>query len=61
MQVAAPDHVLFGTDFPMAPLSAITHFGQELESISVAGFSRPDVYRRNAAKLLGRDGAATRT
>jgi predicted TIM-barrel fold metal-dependent hydrolase len=57
MQVAAPDHVLFGTDFPMAPLSAITHFGQELETISVAGFSRPDVYRRNAARLLGRDAA----
>jgi predicted TIM-barrel fold metal-dependent hydrolase len=54
MQVARPDHVLFGTDFPMAPVPAITNFGQELEKSSVAGFSRPDVYRRNAARLLAR-------
>jgi predicted TIM-barrel fold metal-dependent hydrolase len=55
MQIARPDHVLFGTDFPMAPLPAITNFGQVLDTLSVAGFSRQDVYRRNAAKLLGRD------
>jgi predicted TIM-barrel fold metal-dependent hydrolase len=54
MQVARPDHVLFGTDFPMAPVPAITNFNQALEELSVAGFSRPDVYRRNAARLLGR-------
>jgi 6-methylsalicylate decarboxylase len=54
MQVARRDHVLFGTDFPMAPLPAITNFGQTLDKLSVAGFSRPDVYRRNAARLLGR-------
>jgi 6-methylsalicylate decarboxylase len=54
MQVARPDHVLFGTDFPMAPTPAITYFGQELEKMSVAGFSQPDVYRHNAARLLGR-------
>ena len=56
MQIARPDHVLFGTDFPMAPLAAITHFGSELETMSVAGFSRQDVYRTNAANLLSRDG-----
>jgi 6-methylsalicylate decarboxylase len=39
MQVARPDHVLFRTDFPMAPVPAITKFGQELEKLSVAGFS----------------------
>jgi predicted TIM-barrel fold metal-dependent hydrolase len=55
MQVAHPDHVLFGTDFPMAPLPAITNFGQVLDKLSVPGFSRQDVYRRNAARLLGRD------
>ncbi len=54
MQVARPDHVLFGTDFPMAPVPAITNFGHELEKLSVAAFSRPDVYRGNAARLLGR-------
>jgi 6-methylsalicylate decarboxylase len=55
MQVARPDHVLFGTDFPMAPTPAISHFRQELERMSVAGFSQADVYRHNAARLLGRD------
>ncbi|MDB5514998.1 MAG: amidohydrolase [Tardiphaga sp.] len=55
MQVTSRNHVLFGTDFPMAPLPAITSFGQVLETLSVAGFSRQDVYRRNAARLLGRD------
>jgi predicted TIM-barrel fold metal-dependent hydrolase len=54
MQVARPDHVLFGTDFPMAPVPAITNFNQVLDELSVAEFSRPDVYRRNAERLLGR-------
>jgi predicted TIM-barrel fold metal-dependent hydrolase len=61
MQIARPDHVLFGTDFPMAPLPAITHFGHELETMSVSGLSQQDVYRGNAAKLLGRDGHERRT
>jgi predicted TIM-barrel fold metal-dependent hydrolase len=30
MQVASLDHVLFGTDFPMAPGPAITQFGHVL-------------------------------
>ena len=54
MQVAPSDHVLFGTDFPMAPLPAISHFGQELDTLSLAGYSRQDVYRHNAARLLRR-------
>jgi hypothetical protein len=37
MQVARPDHVLFRTDFPMAPVPAITKFGQELEKLSSPG------------------------
>jgi 6-methylsalicylate decarboxylase len=61
MQIARPDHVLFGTDFPMAPLPAITHFGHELETMSVSGVSQQAVYRGNAAKLLGRDGHERRT
>ena len=28
MQIARPDHVLFRTDFPVAPVPAITKFGQ---------------------------------
>ncbi|HLZ83588.1 MAG TPA: amidohydrolase family protein [Caulobacteraceae bacterium] len=54
--IAEPDHVLFGTDFPMAPLTAISHFGAELEGLEIAGLPRQDVYRGNAAKLLGRTG-----
>ncbi|WP_176594216.1 amidohydrolase family protein [Sphingobium sp. EM0848] len=56
--IADPDHILFGTDFPMAPLSAITHFGSELERADITGFDRGQVYRGNAARLLGRAGAA---
>jgi len=52
--IAKPDHVLFGTDFPMAPLTAISDFGAELERLEIAGLSRQDLYRGNAAKLLGR-------
>ena len=55
MQVARPDHVLFGTDFPMAPVPAITQFGHVLETLSIPGFSQSDVYRGNAARLLRRD------
>lgn len=54
LKVAAPDHVLFGTDFPMAPLTAITHFGEALETMQVQDFDRAAVYRTNAARLLGR-------
>jgi predicted TIM-barrel fold metal-dependent hydrolase len=53
--IAKPDHILFGTDFPMAPLTAITHFGEELERLNIAGLKRSDIYRDNAARLLGRE------
>jgi predicted TIM-barrel fold metal-dependent hydrolase len=52
--IAEPDHVLFGTDFPMAPLTAISQFGAELDGLEIAGLPRQDLYRGNAAKLLGR-------
>ena len=51
-EVAAPDHILFGTDFPMAPLAGITHFNTELERLDPRLKAR--VYRENAAGLLGR-------
>ena len=54
LKVTTPDHVLFGTDFPMAPLTAITHFGQQLDAMTVPGFSGAAVFRGNAALLLGR-------
>jgi len=53
-QIAGPDHILFGTDFPFAPNEAIRQFGEVLEYTAVPGFKRPDVYRNNAAQLLGR-------
>ena len=51
-QVAAPDNILFGSDFPMAPLFGIAHFNTELERLEPP--FKAQVYRRNAAGLLGR-------
>lgn len=53
-QVTDPDHILFGTDFPFAPDDAIRNFGDLLEGSAVIGFNKADVYRNNAARLLGR-------
>lgn len=54
MKVTDPSYILFGSDFPFAPVSAIRHFGEVLEHTALAGFERAAVYRGNAAKLLGR-------
>jgi predicted TIM-barrel fold metal-dependent hydrolase len=59
-QITDPDHILFGTDFPFAPTSAIRAFGKALDGMSVPGFDRPAVYRTNAEQLLGLSGPATR-
>ena len=53
-QVTDPDHILFGTDFPFAPLTAISAFGKVLNQLKVPGIDMPAVYRSNAARLLGR-------
>ena len=53
-KVADPDHVLFGTDFPMAPGYAIETFGAELDRLSVEGLSQAGIFRDNAVRLLGR-------
>src|SRR5579871_4638824 len=50
-QVARPDRILFGTDFPFAPNPAIRHFGEVLEQTTIAGINKPDVFRGNAARL----------
>jgi 6-methylsalicylate decarboxylase len=50
-----PTHILFGTDFPMAPDFGLKTFNEELERLDVPGLSRPAIYRGNAAQLLGRD------
>jgi aminocarboxymuconate-semialdehyde decarboxylase len=53
-QIADPNHILFGTDFPFAPNPAIRHFGSVLEQTVVPGFDKARAYRGNAAKLLDR-------
>ncbi|MFM0071698.1 amidohydrolase family protein [Paraburkholderia sediminicola] len=53
-QVADPDHILFGTDFPFAPTSAIRQFGKVLDNIQIPGIEMDKVYGDNAGRLLGR-------
>ncbi|HEX7911491.1 MAG TPA: amidohydrolase family protein [Paraburkholderia sp.] len=53
-QVADPDHILFGTDFPFAPTSAIRQFGKVLDNIQIPGIEMDKVYGDNAARLFGR-------
>ena len=53
-QIADPDHILFGTDFPFAPNDAIRYFGEVLEEIAIPGIEKANVYRGNAARILGR-------
>jgi predicted TIM-barrel fold metal-dependent hydrolase len=53
-QVAEPDHILFGTDFPFAPTSAIRQFGKVLVDLQIPGVEMDKVYGENAARLLGR-------
>ena len=53
-QVADPDHILFGTDFPFAPRAAIRQFGNVLDNIQIPGIEMDKVYGDNAARLLAR-------
>lgn len=53
-QIADPTHILFGTDFPMAPDFGLKTFAAELERLDAPGLSRDAIYRGNAALLLGR-------
>ncbi|KWR85536.1 amidohydrolase family protein [Cupriavidus sp. IDO] len=53
-QVADPERILFGTDFPFAPTSAIRRFGSVLDAIEIPGIEMAKVYGENAARLLGR-------
>jgi predicted TIM-barrel fold metal-dependent hydrolase len=50
--IAPKEHILFGTDFPMAPRPAITAFGIELDHVEPQ--QRQRIHRANAAKLLSR-------
>jgi predicted TIM-barrel fold metal-dependent hydrolase len=53
-QITTPDHILFGTDFPFAPTTAIREFGTVLDDIEIPGIEMNKVYGENAARLLGR-------
>ncbi|WP_051975119.1 amidohydrolase family protein [Cupriavidus necator] len=53
-QVADPDRILFGTDFPFAPTFAIRNFGSVLDALDVPGIDMTRVYGQNAARLLRR-------
>ncbi|WP_179403939.1 amidohydrolase family protein [Burkholderia guangdongensis] len=53
-QITAPDHILFGTDFPFAPTPAIRQFGSVLDDLRIPGVEMDKVYGENAARLLGR-------
>jgi len=53
-QIADPSHILFGTDFQMAPDFGLKTFAAELERLDAPGLSRDAIYRGNAALLLGR-------
>jgi 6-methylsalicylate decarboxylase len=55
-QITDPDHILFGTDFPFAPTTAIRAFGKVLDELDVPGFDRSAAYRGNAERLLGLSG-----
>lgn len=53
-QIASPERVLFGTDYPMAPAFVIDDADAELEELSEQVLPRAAIYRTNAALLLGR-------
>jgi predicted TIM-barrel fold metal-dependent hydrolase len=55
-RITDPDHILFGTDFPFAPTTAIRAFGKVLDELDVPGFDRSAAYRSNAERLLGLNG-----
>jgi 6-methylsalicylate decarboxylase len=57
-QIADPTHILFGTDFPMAPLRIIESMNGEIGALHADGLSIPAIERNNAAALLGRSPAA---
>jgi predicted TIM-barrel fold metal-dependent hydrolase len=52
--VAAPDRILFGSDFPFAPVVAVKYMRNEYEAIHLPPGLRADIDRRNAEALLPR-------
>ncbi|MFH9089733.1 amidohydrolase family protein [Streptomyces sp. NPDC017673] len=56
LQVTGADHVLFGTDWPAAPETTVTHNTANLLSFGFTEDELVDIERRNAARLFPRLG-----
>jgi 6-methylsalicylate decarboxylase len=54
VQVADPRHILFGTDFPMAPELVIAQSVEGLNQSKIPGLSVEQIFRQNGARLLNR-------
>ncbi|KIW05963.1 uncharacterized protein PV09_03148 [Verruconis gallopava] len=48
------DHILYGSDYPYAPLPAYSAFRDELEKYPMADDIRKDIYSANAIRLIPR-------
>lgn len=48
-----PDHILFGTDMPLGPPTAVEATIADLDSLELAAEDRAAVYAGNASRLLG--------
>ena len=53
-EIAKPDHVLFGTDFPNAPRKAIERFTRNLEGFDAPPETLAGVFDKNALALFPR-------
>lgn len=53
-EIAKPENVLFGSDYPNAPTPAIQQFTRFLEGYEVGGVDLERVFRKNAEGLFGR-------
>lgn len=51
---AAPDHLLFGSDFPYAPAATVRRFSKELGEAELSKQKEEKVNRENALKLFPR-------
>jgi predicted TIM-barrel fold metal-dependent hydrolase len=55
-EIAEPDHILFGTDWPYCPVAVMKAGDESLAEQSCSGISTPDIFRNNALKLFPRVG-----
>jgi predicted TIM-barrel fold metal-dependent hydrolase len=52
--IADPGHILFGTDFPMAPEFVIAASIEGLDRCTIPGLSIEQIFHQNGARLLNR-------